>query len=215
MIRLFDLVISLILLIFFIPLFFFLGLLVVIDSPGPILYMQKRVGKGGTGFNLYKFRSMFVESDKKGLITVSDRDPRITRSGYLMRKYKLDELPQLFNVIMGQMSLVGPRPEVMKYVSLYTCEQKEILAIKPGITDYASIIFRNENEILSQQSNPEEYYISNILPYKVNLNKIFVRNRNLSEYFTVLVFTFLIETKFPCSSIEKIIINKLNKSRDN
>ncbi|MFI5164027.1 MAG: sugar transferase, partial [Bacteroidia bacterium] len=128
-------------------------------------------------FSLVKFRTMKKESDKKSLLTVGEKDPRITNFGYFLRKYKIDELPQLFNVLAGDMSLVGPRPEVRKYVEMYNEEQKKVLAVKPGITDYASIKYSNENKILSGSENPEEHYIKEIMPAKLNMNLKYIAER--------------------------------------
>ena len=152
-IRFFDFILSLVGLVVLAPIFIVLAIWIKIDSKGPVFYKQVRVGQNGIDFGLFKFRSMVVDADKKGLITVGGRDPRITRSGYFIRKYKLDELPQLINVLLGDMSLVGPRPEVRKYVELYTDEQQKVLSVKPGITDYASIEYMDENEILGKFSS--------------------------------------------------------------
>lgn len=189
MIRFFDIIFAALGIIIFSPLFFILAIWIKFDSYGPVFYKQKRVGKGGVDFSLLKFRSMQTDSETKGLITIGCRDPRVTRSGYFIRKYKLDELPQLINVFLGDMSLVGPRPEVRKYVDLYTETQKSILSIRPGITDYASIRFRNENELLSQTTEPEEYYIQFIMPEKIRLNMVFIRSRSIFQYFKIILFT--------------------------
>lgn len=149
------------------------------DSRGPVFYRQLRVGRGGRDFYLYKFRSMYLDADKKGLITVGGRDPRVTPSGYYIRKYKLDEFPQLINVLKGDMSLVGPRPEVRKYVDMYTPEQLHVLDVRPGITDMASIQYSNENELLAAVDNPEEYYIRVIMPDKLRMNLEYVQNHSL------------------------------------
>lgn len=156
MIRFFDVFFSLTGLIILSPVFALISIWIKLDSKGPVFYKQIRVGKGGKNFELLKFRSMIIDSENKGLITFSSRDPRFTRSGSFIRKYKLDELPQLINVILGNMSLVGPRPEIREYVDQYNEEQKAILTIKPGITDYASIKFANENELLEKSINPEK-----------------------------------------------------------
>jgi len=153
-------------------------LLVLFGSTGGIFYIQTRVGKNGKDFFLFKFRTMHTGSDKKGLLTVGARDSRITRTGFFLRKYKLDELPQLFNVLFGSMSLVGPRPEVRKYVEIYNDEQKKVLGVKPGITDYASIEYVNENEILAKSENPEETYIREIMPDKLQLNLKYIREKS-------------------------------------
>lgn len=160
------------------PIFLVLAVWVKLDSPGPVFYRQVRVGRGNKDFRLFKFRSMRIGSDKKGLITVGGRDPRVTRSGYYIRKYKLDELPQLINVFVGDMSLVGPRPEVRKYVDMYTPEQMHVLDVRPGITDLASICYRNENELLERVDNPETYYIETILPDKLRINLDYVHHQS-------------------------------------
>ena len=189
MIRFCDIFLSGIGLVLLFPLFLILGIWIKIDSNGPVFYKQERVGKGSVAFSLFKFRSMQIDSDKKGLITVGSHDPRVTRSGYFIRKFKLDELPQLINVFFGDMSLVGPRPEVRKYVDLYNEEQRYVLSIRPGITDYASIAFSNENEMLSSVSNPEQYYIDVIMPEKLRLNMGYIQNRNLFQYFKIIAIT--------------------------
>ncbi len=177
--RLFDIIVSLLAIIFLLPVWLLVALLIVIDSKGGIFYIQQRIGKNGKPFGLYKFRTMHPDSDKKGLLTVGGRDPRVTRVGYWLRKYKLDELPQLFNVLKGDMSLVGPRPEVKKYTDLYTDEQRRVLTVKPGITDYASIEYADENDILAKSENPEKTYIEEIMPHKLKLNQKYINNQGL------------------------------------
>ena len=191
MIRFFDFILSLVGLVVLAPIFIVLAILIKIDSKGPVFYKQVRVGQNGIDFGLFKFRSMVVDADKKGLITVGGRDPRITRSGYFIRKYKLDELPQLINVLLGDMSLVGPRPEVRKYVELYTDEQQKVLSVKPGITDYASIEYMDENEILGKSNDPEKTYIEEIMPEKIKYNMKYIQNKNVSEYFKIIFLTLL------------------------
>lgn len=191
MIRFFDFILSLVGLVVLAPIFIVLAIWIKIDSKGPVFYKQVRVGQNGIDFGLFKFRSMVVDADKKGLITVGGRDPRITRSGYFIRKYKLDELPQLINVLVGDMSLVGPRPEVRKYVDLYTYEQQKVLSVKPGITDYASIEYMDENEILGKSSDPEKTYIEEIMPEKIKYNMKYIQNKNVSEYFKIIFLTLL------------------------
>lgn len=191
MIRFFDFVFSLMGVIMLMPLFLVVFILIRIDSPGGAFYRQSRVGKSGIDFKLLKFRSMRTDSDKHGGLTVGSRDSRITRSGYYLRKYKIDELPQLFNVLKGDMSLVGPRPEIRKYTNLYSEEQKVVLSVKPGITDYASIEYMDENEVLGRSSNPEKTYVEQIMPAKIELNKRFISNRTTSEYLKILWITFL------------------------
>lgn len=191
MIRFFDFILSLVGLVVLAPIFIVLAIWIKTDSKGPVFYKQVRVGQNGIDFGLFKFRSMVVDADKKGLITVGGRDPRITRSGYFIRKYKLDELPQLINVLVGDMSLVGPRPEVRKYVDLYTDEQQKVLSVKPGITDYASIEYMDENEILGKSSDPEKTYIEEIMPEKIKYNMKYIQNKNVSEYFKIIFLTLL------------------------
>ena len=191
MIRFFDFILSLVGLVVLAPIFIVLAIWIKIDSKGPVFYKQVRVGQNSIDFELFKFRSMVVDADKKGLITVGGRDPRITRSGYFIRKYKLDELPQLINVLVGDMSLVGPRPEVRKYVDLYTDEQQKVLSVKPGITDYASIEYMDENEILGKSSDPEKTYIEDIMPEKIKYNMKYINNKNLFEYFKIIFLTVL------------------------
>ena len=190
MTRLFDILFAGIGLIVLSPLLAVLYLLVCIESPGGGFYRQKRVGKNGKDFWLYKFRSMRKGADKKGLITVGGHDSRITHTGYFIRKYKLDELPQLFNVLRGDMSLVGPRPEVRKYVDMYTSEQRKVLSIRPGITDYASIEYADENVILGQSANPDKTYIEQIMPDKIRLNMKHIANHSIGEYFKIIFLTF-------------------------
>ena len=189
MLRVIDFVFSLLGLIIIFPLLFLIALCVKFDSKGPILYVQKRVGLKGVEFNLYKFRSMRLDSDKLGLLTIGGRDPRVTSIGYFIRKFKLDELPQLLNVIKGEMSLVGPRPEVRKYVDLYNETQKMVLLVRPGITDEASIIFKNENEILAKSNNPENTYIHDIMPSKIELNKRFIEDPSVINYLKIIFKT--------------------------
>ncbi|MBR5132354.1 MAG: sugar transferase [Alistipes sp.] len=188
--RLFDIVASCCGLIVLSPLFIILSLWIKLDSKGPVFYKQSRVGQYNKDFLLYKFRSMRVGSDKKGLITVGNRDPRITKSGYFIRKYKLDEFPQLINVLIGDMSLVGPRPEVRKYVDLYTKEQMHVLDVKPGITDLASIRYRNENEILEKAENPDEYYINVVMQDKLKINLEYVSNHSFWYDIALIFKTF-------------------------
>ena len=167
-----------------------LAIWIKIDSEGPVFYRQVRVGKGNRDFRLFKFRSMRVGSDRKGLITVGGRDPRVTRSGYYIRKYKLDELPQLINVFIGDMSLVGPRPEVRKYVDLYTPEQMHVLDVRPGITDLASIRYRNENELLAQVEDPDRYYVEVIMQDKLQLNLEYVEKQSFRFDLQLIFKTF-------------------------
>ena len=188
--RVFDLIVSSLGLLILSPLLLVLAIWVKCDSPGPIFYRQLRVGRGNQDFWLFKFRSMQVEADKKGLITIGGHDPRVTRSGYYIRKYKLDELPQLINVFRGDMSLVGPRPEVRKYVNLYTSEQLKVLQVRPGITDPASIRYRNENELLAQVPDPEKYYREVIMPDKLKINLKYIANISFKNDLQIILHTF-------------------------
>lgn len=172
------------------PLFLFLAVWIKSDSCGPVFYRQIRVGRGNRDFRLYKFRSMRVGSDKKGLITIGGHDPRVTRSGYYIRKYKLDELPQLINVFVGDMSLVGPRPEVRKYVELYTPEQLRVLDVRPGITDMASIRYRNENELLEQAEDPDRYYVEEVMQDKLRINLEYVARHTFWSDIVLIIRTF-------------------------
>lgn len=191
--RAFDFIFSFIGLILLSPIFLIISLLIALSSKGGVLYKQTRVGKDNIDFKVYKFRSMIVDADKKGLLSIGKdgRDPRITKIGYILRKYKLDELPQLINVLKGDMSLVGPRPEVRKYVDLYDNKQKEILKVRPGITDIASITFKNENDLLSQSPNPEDYYIQEIMPKKISLSLEYVKTRTLIKDIKLIFKTIL------------------------
>jgi lipopolysaccharide/colanic/teichoic acid biosynthesis glycosyltransferase len=186
-----DILFSLIGLICLFPFFIFISFFIFITSKGGVFFVQLRVGKNNKDFKLYKFRTMFLNSDNKGLLTVGNNDKRITKLGYYLRKNKLDELPQLINVLNGTMSLVGPRPEVRKYVNLYNSEQKSILEIKPGITDLASIMYYNENEILANSGNPEQTYINEIMPIKLELNKQYINEMSLLTDLKIIFKTFM------------------------
>ena len=168
--RVFDIFCSFFGLLVLSPLLLIVALLVVTTSRGGVFYRQVRVGKDFRNFKILKFRSMRPDSDKKGLLTVGSKDNRVTKVGYFIRKYKIDELPQLINVFVGDMSFVGPRPEVPKYVEMYNEEQRKVLSVRPGITDYASIEYRNENDILAKSDNPEQTYIDEVMPAKLKLN---------------------------------------------
>lgn len=188
--RLFDIVASGLGLLCLSPLFLILAVWIKCDTPGPVFYRQTRVGRYNRDFRLYKFRSMRIGADRQGLITVGGHDPRITRSGYFIRKYKLDEFPQLINVLFGDMSLVGPRPEVRKYVNLYTSGQMHVLDVRPGITDPASIRYRNENELLAQATDPDRYYIETIMPDKLRINLEYVANHSFWSDISFIFKTF-------------------------
>ena len=191
LIRLSDIVLSLLGLLFLLPIFLILAVWIKFDSQGSIFFRQIRVGKDGRDFRIYKFRTMIVNAEKMGIITIGERDPRITNSGYFLRKYKLDELPQLINVLKGEMSFVGPRPEVRKYVEMYNQEQLKILTVKPGITDYASIEYINEDEILGKSLDPEKTYIEEIMPQKIKYNMKYINNKTMIEYFRIIFLTII------------------------
>lgn len=191
MIRLLDLIFSVIGLIILSPLFLLVMLWIVIDSRGPVFYRQVRVGRNGIDFRLFKFRSMRVNADKAGLLTVGGRDNRITNAGYYLRKFKIDELPQLLNVLKGEMSLVGPRPEVRKYVDLYTPDQQKVLQVRPGITDMASIAYKNENELLAKSADPEKTYIEEVMPEKLKLNMVYINDPSLINYLKIIFKTII------------------------
>jgi lipopolysaccharide/colanic/teichoic acid biosynthesis glycosyltransferase len=187
--RLFDIFASLLGIIILLPFFLIVAICIVVGSGLPIFYLQTRVGKGSSDFKLFKFRTMRKDADQKGLLTVGGRDSRVTAIGYYLRKYKIDELPQLFNVLFGTMSLVGPRPEVRKYVNMYTKEQQQILSVKPGITDFASLEYFSENELLAQSVDPEKTYIAEIMPAKLALNARYIQERNLRVDFQIIFKT--------------------------
>lgn len=189
--RLFDILVSFIVLMIFLPFGILISIAIVCESKGGVFYRQQRVGKNGVPFRLWKFRTMRVNADKSGKLTVGMRDPRITRVGYFIRKSKLDEFPQFINVLSGEMSIVGPRPEVQEYVDLYTPEQREVLSVKPGITDYASLEYFKENELLGKSENPRETYIREIMPAKIQLNKKYIANPTLSQDIKIMWLTFL------------------------
>ena len=189
MIRILDIALSFIGLVVLSPLILIITGIIKLDSKGPVFFKQLRVGKWNADFYLFKFRTMRTNSEKTGQLTVGGRDPRITEIGYVLRKYKIDELPQLLNVFFGQMSLVGPRPEVRKYVNLYSREQRNVLSVKPGVTDYASIEYADENEILGKADDPERVYIEKIMFEKLELNQKFIANPNLENYFNVIFLT--------------------------
>lgn len=190
--RCFDIIVSSIGLLILSPLFIFVAIWIKLDSQGPVFYRQVRVGRYNKDFRIFKFRSMRMGADKGSLVTIGGRDPRITRSGYFIRKFKIDELPQLINVLIGDMSLVGPRPEVRHYVNFWTPEQMHVLDVRPGITDPASIKFRNENEMLAQASDPERYYIDVIMQKKIQLYLEYVDKHSLWYDIQLILQTFCV-----------------------
>jgi len=177
--RILDVCVSLVLLVIVSPLLLLISILLLIASGG-IFYRQLRVGRNGREFFILKFRTMHRGSDSAGLLTVGEKDKRITRTGLFLRKYKLDELPQLFNILKGDMSAVGPRPEVRKYVELYDERQKNVLAYKPGLTDYASLMYMDENRMLAKSPDPEKTYIEEIMPAKLALNHRYLSEMSLA-----------------------------------
>ena len=188
--RLFDILASGLGLVVLSPLFVVLAVWIKADSRGPVFYRQTRVGRDNKDFRLFKFRSMRPDSDKLGLITVGGHDPRVTRSGYYIRKYKLDELPQLINVFKGDMSLVGPRPEVRKYVDMYTPAQMRVLSVRPGITSLASIRYRNENDILAVADDPDRCYVEKVMPDKLAIDLEYVGRATLWNDIRLIFSTF-------------------------
>ena len=193
--RIFDFIFAIIGLLFLAPLFIIIAILIKIESKGPVLYKQLRVGRYNLDFKILKFRTMDMNADQLGLLTLGHSDPRITKIGYYLRKYKLDELPQLINVFIGNMSFVGPRPEVRKYVKLYNQYQMQVFEVRPGITDMASIEFRNESELLSGQEDPINYYIQEIMPKKIQINLKYLKQRNFLKDFVVILNTFKVIIK--------------------
>ena len=176
--RFFDIISSLVVLTMGLPFFILIAFLIGIDSKGGVFFIQQRVGKNNRNFGLFKFRTMRSDSEKAGQITVGGKDPRITKIGYLLRKFKLDEFPQLLNVVKGDMSIIGPRPEVRKYVNLYSQEQLTVLSVRPGLSDFPSIEYINENELLGKSDNPEKTYVEEIMPAKLELNLKYIEQKS-------------------------------------
>ena len=189
--RIFDILFSVNVLLLLSPILIIIGILIILESRGGMFFSQKRIGKKEQPFQILKFRTMFLDAEKKGQITVGDRDPRITRVGFFLRKYKLDELPQFWNVLIGEMSIVGPRPEVPYYVSFYNQNQRQVFKVKPGITDYASLKYFDENKLLGKSENPEQTYIQEIMPKKLALNLEYVNNHNFSTDLKIIGKTAL------------------------
>jgi lipopolysaccharide/colanic/teichoic acid biosynthesis glycosyltransferase len=179
--RLFDIFISLIGLLILFPLFAVVGILIKIDSTGPVFFRQERIGRNFERFAIFKFRTMVLDAEKRGLSITSSTDKRVTKVGKILRKLKMDELPQLINVLRGDMSLVGPRPEVEKYVELYKKDYSEILKVRPGITDASSILYRDEEGVLGNQADPESYYMMVVLPQKIRLSQEYLKQRSFSH----------------------------------
>jgi lipopolysaccharide/colanic/teichoic acid biosynthesis glycosyltransferase len=199
--RFFDILLSILGIFLLSPLFLIVILIIRIDSKGTVFFTQNRVGLNGTIFKIIKFRTMKISKEKNNInLTIGTKDPRITKTGYILRKFKIDELPQIFNVFIGHMSFVGPRPEIPEYVKYYNKQDKKILNIKPGITDWASIKYLDENNILGKSHNPEKTYITKIMKEKLSLNNYYLNNYNLKTYFTIIFFTIF--------SIIKTLITK-------
>lgn len=191
MIRGLDVVISFLVLVVFSPLLLLIGLVIVLESGWPLIFSQVRVGLNGTEFRIFKFRTMRKNAEKLGQLTVGMKDARVTPVGVFLRKYKLDELPQFFNVLVGDMSVVGPRPEVPRYVRLYTPEQRKLLNVRPGITDHSTLYFSNENALLAQYSDPEKGYIERVMPQKLRLSKVYLDAPTPRNYLSLIVQTIL------------------------
>lgn len=189
--RLFDILVSLIILSLFLPFGLIMSIWILLESKGGVFYQQERIGMNGLPFKMLKFRSMRKDADKLGKLTVGMRDPRITKSGYFLRKFKLDEFPQFINVLKGEMSIVGPRPEVKEFVDLYTDDQRRILSVKPGITDYASVEYFNENEILGKAEDAHQTYIDVIMPTKIEMNMKYIANPGILQDINIMWRTFL------------------------
>jgi lipopolysaccharide/colanic/teichoic acid biosynthesis glycosyltransferase len=187
--RFFDLIFSVIGLLILMPIFIVISVWIRLDSPGPIFFRQVRIGRFGKPFRIYKFRTMVADAELKGQLITSSEDPRITRAGKFLRCYKLDELPQLLNVFIGDMSIVGPRPEVPRYVEMFRDQYKDVLTVKPGITDYAAIEFRDEESLLKQYTNPEDGYIKEVLPKKIDLYKKYLMERSIKTDIKVILLT--------------------------
>jgi lipopolysaccharide/colanic/teichoic acid biosynthesis glycosyltransferase len=189
--RLFDCVVSFLILICFLPFGILIAIAIAVESRGGVFYRQERIGQFGKPFRLWKFRTMRRNADQLGKLTVGMRDPRITRVGLFIRKVKLDEFPQFLNVLSGEMSIVGPRPEVQEYVDEYTAEQRQVLEVKPGITDYASLEYYNENELLGKSDNPRKTYIEEVMPAKIELNKKYIANPTIGHDLKIMWMTFV------------------------
>jgi lipopolysaccharide/colanic/teichoic acid biosynthesis glycosyltransferase len=189
MYRIAEIIIVFLALVILIPLFLVIALAILLDSPGEVVFRQTRVGRGNRDFVLYKFRSMNRNAGSGGLLTTGSSDRRVTSTGSFLRKYKLDELPQLFNILAGDMSIVGPRPEVRKYVDLYTPEQKRVLTVRPGLTDYASLEYINEGELLANAKDPEALYVQEIMPAKLALNLKYIDEKSPGKDLQIIMKT--------------------------
>ena len=188
--RFLDVILSALVLVILLPLFIIISIIIACESRGGVIYAQTRVGRYNKDFKLLKFRTMYTGSDQKGLITVGEHDSRITPFGYFLRKSKMDEFPQLLNIIKGDMSIVGPRPEVRHYVDMYTEEQMKVLSVRPGLTDFASLVYIDENKLLEDQENPEEFYIKEMMPRKLELNLKYIEQQSVKTD-AILIFKTL------------------------
>jgi lipopolysaccharide/colanic/teichoic acid biosynthesis glycosyltransferase len=189
--RLFDILVSFFILLLFLPVAVIIAFVISLESKGGVFYFQERIGKNGVPFQLWKFRTMQKNADQYGKLTVGMNDVRITKAGLFLRKYKLDEFPQFVNVLLGQMSIVGPRPEVQEYVTLYSKEQREVLEVKPGITDYASLEYFNENELLGKSTDPTKTYIEEVMPAKLAINRKYVQQSGFFQDIKIMWLTFM------------------------
>ncbi len=189
--RSFDLVFSLIGLILLCPLFLLIALIIKLDSKGPVFFLQERVGRNNIAFQIYKFRTMQEQSENKGLLTLGNRDSRITQIGYFLRRYKIDEFPQLINIFKGDMSFVGPRPELRYYVNFYNTDDLKILSVRPGITGLASLKYRNEVELLNAADDPEDFYINTVVPDKLKFNKMYIEQRHFFFDIKLILITII------------------------
>ena len=189
--RLFDIIAAILVLIMGLPFFIIIALLIVLDGKGGVFYSQERIGRYKRSFNLYKFRTMQPGSDNLGQLTIGSKDSRVTSIGYYLRKCKIDEFPQLINIIAGHMSVVGPRPEVPKYVKMYNQEQLNVLKVRPGLTDYASLVYFKENELLGKAQDPENVYIKEIMPQKLALNNKYIKEKGMLTDLNIILKTLL------------------------
>lgn len=193
--RCFDIFFSITGLILLFPYLVFIAIIVKLDSKGPIIFKQNRVGKNNIDFVLYKYRTMYVTFKKKSNLTLGNNDSRITKAGYYLRKFKLDELPQLFNILKGDMSFVGPRPELRYFVNKYQPNYFEVLKIKPGLTGLASLKYKDEDELLKTAENPEAFYLNTILPNKIELNKLYIKSKSLTLDIKIIIKTIFLFLK--------------------
>jgi lipopolysaccharide/colanic/teichoic acid biosynthesis glycosyltransferase len=190
--RWFDVIGALIGLLLLAPLLLLIAIIIKIDSKGPVFFIQGRVGRHNKDFQIYKFRTMKLQSESQGLLTLGNHDSRITKVGYFLRRYKIDEFPQLFNILKGDMSFVGPRPELRYYVNYYTEDDLKIFSVRPGITGLASLKYRNEVELLKAAENPEDFFIKTIIPDKLKYNKEYIQNRNFCFDLKLIFRTILL-----------------------